>query len=75
MTIFDEELKDRQVTIYYKDHSQYGSNAGVGRKDGIFLEINNNTIVMKSSMGIIEGIPLHNVIRFIIKPDREENNE
>lgn len=59
------KLTGSKITVYYKDFSNYGSNKGIGRKDGEFIEFSNNTLILKNTQGVIEGIPLHNVIRFI----------
>ncbi len=56
-------LTTKEITIYYDDKS----NSTVGRKDGTFLELTNNSIVLRNTNGAVEIIPLYRVIRIVEK--------
>jgi len=58
------KLENKEITIYFND----SSNSGIARKDGTFLELTNNTILLRNSNGVVEGIPLYKVVRFVEKP-------
>lgn len=52
-----EQLKGKKVSIYFDDGTR------IGRKDGIFIEISDNSISFKATSGHIEIIPFSRVIR------------
>jgi len=63
------ELNSKQITIYYDDKS-----SGIGKKDGTFIEIADNCILIKNLNGAIEIIPLYKVVRAIFKMDTWRGN-
>jgi len=56
-------LTNKQVSVYFDDKSS----SGVTRKDGEFLQIENNAIYIKNTGGTVEIIPLYRVIRIVEK--------
>jgi len=57
------DLRNRHITVYFQD----GSREHIGRKDGVFVELTNSTLILKNTHGVIEGIPISKIIRFIEK--------
>lgn len=58
----DNELKNNEVTVYYDDKTQ-----GIGRKDAVCVKLTSTSIFLRNSLGHLEVIPLHRVIRIIQK--------
>lgn len=70
MVLLRIDLVNKKITVYFQD----GSQQHIGRKDGIFLELTNSTLILRNTQGVIEGIPISKIIRFIEKTREEVNN-
>jgi len=56
-----ELLTGREVSVYFDDGFQ------ITRKDGIVVEISDNSIVFKTDFGKIQIIPFPRIIRIVEK--------
>jgi len=56
-----EQLKDKQVSIYFDDGSD------ITRKDGIAVDLTDSGIIFKESSGQLQFIPFSRVIRIVEK--------
>lgn len=58
----ENTLENQEVTVYYDDKTQ-----GIGRKDAVCVQLTSTSIFLRNSLGHLEVIPLHRVIRIIQK--------